>query len=157
MKALAIALIRTLAMGGITIGAVFTLLQAWLIGLPLLLVGVYLERKTASATIGKHSGSTASRPRTCAAIWPHEGCILGWPAGFPGQHLVHGLSDPIDDVDLDRHRDDQWWYDLSAEQDHAAALNSSDWGFYDTQSQRQELESTESTFDDIVLLTHDDI
>ena len=33
MKTLAIALIRTLAMGGITIGAVFTPLQAWLIGM----------------------------------------------------------------------------------------------------------------------------
>ena len=31
MKILAFALLRTLAMGGITIGAVFTLLQVWLI------------------------------------------------------------------------------------------------------------------------------
>ena len=157
MKTLAIALVRTLAMGGITIGALFTLLQVWLIGLPLLLAGVYLERRTSSAMTEKHSGSSAYRTMPFAELWSTGGYVLGWPIRFVEEHLIHGLSDPMVDIDLDRHRDDQWWYDLSAEQEHAAALNSSDWEFYDAQSRREESESTESTFDDIVLLTHDDI
>ncbi len=154
MKTLAIALVRTLAMGGITIGAIFTLLEVWLIGPPLLLAGVYLERRTSSAITGKHSDSSA-RPLPLAALWSTGGYVLGWPVRFLEEHLIHGLSDPMGEIDLDRHRDDQWWYDLSAEQDHAA-LNSSDWEFYDTQNQRHESERIESTFDDIASLTSDD-
>lgn len=126
------------------------------IGLPLLLVGVYLERKTSSAITGKQSDSSAGRPLPLAALWSTGGYVLGWPARFLEEHLIHGLSDPMGDIDLDRHRDDQWWYDLSAEQDQAAALNSSDWEFYDTQNQRHESEGIESTFDDIASLTSGD-
>jgi hypothetical protein len=134
MRDILVATIRTIGWVLIVFGASFTVLQAWLFGIPILAVGILLERKTAFTVPNRKATHIVRNEISAQSPWlpflnwewamPWSwDCWGWWPHLAMDRHVCpFELSriDTTDDIELDIHRRDDLWFDLDSVEEQSA-------------------------------------